>query len=391
MKSIKPWYAPIDDLHKMHGPIKCEMTRRDHGFLCGMIKSVRPKKIVEIGVASGGTTSVILKTIAMLQLKTQVYSVDINERFYSDPTLDTGFEYKRIKTEEHFDGEQLLTGKTIAGRLDEIGDDIDFVVLDTTHALPGEVLDFLAILPYCTYDATFILHDVNVNYLYATTRRTKAEVERGSHSIATKLLYSVVAADKFINSVNDNIAGFQINDDTWKAIDSMFYVLTSTWQYQLSDKILKEYKSLYERHYSKELSDVFDVAVRNNIEMSEWRKMLELPDSQQIKKSVYRIPYDKIPRGSDVIIYGAGYAGREVEHRLRVNKYCNIAGWLDKAYKTFSGEKIEAPTELLNKKYDYILIAVESEIVFLEIKEELIELTGSETIADKLIGPLLRR
>ena len=63
-----------------------EMTEWQLGFLCGLIKQKKPKKILEIGVAAGGTTAVILNCVAQLDLDTEVFSIDINEKLYSDNT-----------------------------------------------------------------------------------------------------------------------------------------------------------------------------------------------------------------------------------------------------------------------------------------------------------------
>ena len=114
-----------------------------------MIKKVMPKKLVEIGIAEGGTTSTIVKCLAMLGLKSTMYSVDLNQNFYHDSSLRTGYEYDRIKNDigENVTHEFML-GKSIAGKIEKIGNNIDMVIIDTTHKLPGEILDFLVVLPY---------------------------------------------------------------------------------------------------------------------------------------------------------------------------------------------------------------------------------------------------
>lgn len=38
---------------------------------------------------------------------------------------------------------QFLLGKAIPFVLERIGKDIDFLILDTAHCLPGELLDFI--------------------------------------------------------------------------------------------------------------------------------------------------------------------------------------------------------------------------------------------------------
>ena len=63
-----------------------EMTEFESGFLCGLIRARRPKNIVEVGVAAGGTTAILIKLIDMLDLneQTRLWSVDLCEAYYRD-------------------------------------------------------------------------------------------------------------------------------------------------------------------------------------------------------------------------------------------------------------------------------------------------------------------
>ena len=65
-------------------PNEPEMSEFDSSFLCGLIRKYMPKKIVEVGVAAGGTTAIILQCLALLKHNEncEVYSVDLNEKFY---------------------------------------------------------------------------------------------------------------------------------------------------------------------------------------------------------------------------------------------------------------------------------------------------------------------
>ena len=143
-----------------------EMTEWQLGFLCGLIKQKKPKKILEIGVAAGGTTAVILNCVAQLDLDTEVFSIDINEKLYSDNTKDTGY-----LTEECISylpkkvSRTLYTGGISVEFLDKIGKEIDFLILDTMHILPGELLDFLACLPYLSKNCVGVLHDVVLHHI----------------------------------------------------------------------------------------------------------------------------------------------------------------------------------------------------------------------------------
>lgn len=54
-------YEIIDELCEIEN--KCEMSRDQIAFLCGLLKWKKPRKIVEVGVAEGGTTAIIIKCL----------------------------------------------------------------------------------------------------------------------------------------------------------------------------------------------------------------------------------------------------------------------------------------------------------------------------------------
>ena len=145
--------------------------------------------------------------------------------------------------------------------VEEIGGGVDFVILDTVHALPGEVLDFLAVLPYLTDDALVVLHDVALNqykmqypFLYATS-----------------VLFSAVTADKFLNFQGDeelfhypNIAAFKVNDQTAANIENVFLTLIPRWIVLPTEEQVIIYRKHYRRFYADALCDIFQEAVDMN-------------------------------------------------------------------------------------------------------------------------------
>lgn len=135
-----------------------EMSRDQLQFLNALLFRKQPKKILELGVSSGGTSMVILNAIAD-RPEAQLYSVDLLDMYYRDPSRPVGFVLETrpdLRTKY-----RLFTGDYSYRFLDEIGTGIDFCVLDTIHCLPGEVLDFLTILPYLADECTLVLHDTN--------------------------------------------------------------------------------------------------------------------------------------------------------------------------------------------------------------------------------------
>lgn len=68
-----------------------EMSEFDSAFLCGLLETHRPKKILEVGVASGATTAIILQTLEDIGEPYEMYSVDVSENWYRDRNNPTGF------------------------------------------------------------------------------------------------------------------------------------------------------------------------------------------------------------------------------------------------------------------------------------------------------------
>lgn len=68
------------------------MTHSQSGFLCGALKNFRPKKILEVGVAAGGSTSIILQALEDIGEPYEMHSVDITTKCpLIDNTKATGF------------------------------------------------------------------------------------------------------------------------------------------------------------------------------------------------------------------------------------------------------------------------------------------------------------
>lgn len=204
---------------------KSEMSTSQITFLCSLIKKFSPQKIVEVGVSAGGTSVEIIRYVNQIALSCEMYSVDLSDVYYRNPTKPCGYLINEIDSSER-KFHQLLTGKVLPERFEEIGEGIDFLILDTAHKLPGEVLDFLAVLPLLKENAIVVLHDIALHHFGAR------------NCLATNVLFNSVTADKFLNNAEEfpNIAAFRVNEDTKKYILSVFYSLTLPWEYIPDEK-----------------------------------------------------------------------------------------------------------------------------------------------------------
>lgn len=280
----------------------CEMSEFEQSFLCGMLKKVKPKKVVEIGTSAGGTTAVILNCLTMLGNSVEMYSCDISKEYYRDSSLTTGFIAEKVKKQyiNNRGGAEvnhtLMTGDYAPNFLPKIGKGIDFLILDTCHSLPGEMLDFLACLPYLKPNACVVLHDVSMNVM----------INRNSY--ATKLLFDTVVADKYIMLTDDrpasfpNIAAFKITDDTHKYIRDCFSALTITWGYMPNAEELKLYHDFLLTEYDSGLVNVYDKAI--SLQM-----YIACKDFKDMG-IYYDVLMNKWRKAKHVIIYGCGLWGK---------------------------------------------------------------------------------
>lgn len=252
-----------------------EMTEFESAFLCGLIKERKPRKIVEVGVAAGGTTTIMLKCLEFLGFasQTEFFSIDISEPFYRNSAKKSGFlaeEY--LKRSQVSFNHRFLLGRILPEVLGEIGDGIDFVVLDTAHLMPAEILDFLALFPYLSKDACVVLHDIAFNHLFSGDPL----------GFSTQLIFSCVKADKIIKQDTEkptkypNIGAFVINEFTKDSLFDILNVLMITWKYILPETQFKSYYACYLQSYGKDFADMFALIYdtqKKTKEIPAWKKI----------------------------------------------------------------------------------------------------------------------
>lgn len=316
-RNVELFYGPAQILRELPDGDKSEMSRRQLAFLCGLIRQERPKKILEIGVSSGATTAVLLECVSVLDLEAEIYSIDLAEDYYYDRSKKIGYVldgYDMSSQDRPRPSHTLFTGAYAAERLDAIGDGIDLLILDTVHRLPGEILDFLACYPYMSQGGMVVLHDIVLNHW----GNSDSEISMNAHMYATKVLFDVVVADKFIDIDEEgalsNIAAYKINDHTSGYIDSLFSALSLTWTYKVPDAELRLYREFYSRHYPQDKLDLFDMAVRLNQESFDVRERKKKEDLVSILLKAGK--WAERLRSKNVYIYGNGKYAHEFRRVL---------------------------------------------------------------------------
>lgn len=254
-----------------------EMNENDRAFLNSLLLKKQPKKILEVGVSKGGSSLVILNAIKD-KSDAHLYSCDYLENCYCIPDKKVGFyvdnfpELKKKWT--------LYSGGLTLNFLDEIGADIDFCLIDTVHSNPGEILDFLMVLPYLSKQATVVFHDTNLHLLandtVSITNALLMSAIVGQKLIPANKLYTYCGFSDYIN----NIGAIEINEDTYKNIYNIFNLLALPWAYMPSDMDILQFlnfiKKFYDEYYVKYFEEIIKfhkvITIRNKKELQEKRK-----------------------------------------------------------------------------------------------------------------------
>ena len=117
-----------------------------------------------------------------------MYSVDINKECYRRKGKASGYQLEEVKDYlPNYKNHTFYLGKILPYVIEKIGSEIDFVVLDTCHILPGELLYFLCILPYLKNGAVVVFHDITLN------------LQGADKAYATKIVLDMSTGKKYFN------------------------------------------------------------------------------------------------------------------------------------------------------------------------------------------------
>ena len=255
-------------------PDGIKMNVFDSGFICGLLEKFRPRKILEVGTFNGGTTAVVLQCMKDLGQPFTMHSIDIMKEFRKSSVHEAGWLGELAAEHLGLDCWHMHAGCILPQVIREIGPGIDFIILDTTHSLPGEALDFVAVFPFLAPGAVVCLHDIRQNQKIPPDRK----------KIATNVLFHSVAAEKYLNSdpvrvpdLYPNIGAFQINEDTEAYISNVIGTLTQNWKdvYTPDGPMLQFYRDLLADHYPPEALWLFEKACTMNHQALEYERMLE--------------------------------------------------------------------------------------------------------------------
>lgn len=237
-----------------------ELTPDEMKFFNGILRKIKPKKIVEIGVSRGGSSALILNAIKDIK-GAKLYSIDKNKMCYKNKTKKTGFLVSE-QFPELMKNWKIFVGGITAEFIESIGDGIDLVFIDTVHFTPGEMLDWLMVLPFLKREAIVVLHDTF--FLYWNKKVTRIKRHTSNNQIIT-----YVRGDLILPSYGDkaffrNIGGLKLSPKQQNYYYQYFLALGIQWEYMPSEKDLAIMRKFFMKYYGQKCVEVFDDAVEKN-------------------------------------------------------------------------------------------------------------------------------
>jgi predicted O-methyltransferase YrrM len=277
-----------------------ELKSPERHFVHGLIRYFEPKNLIEVGVSRGGSTVLLLNSI-MDRPDSTLTSIDIAEVFYGDKTTPVGQIAKDTYPDLPEGKWDLITGKDPVEVIEGLDKKYDLAILDTAHALPGEVLNFLTILPYLNDGAIVFLHDITEYYNIFMR-----------NNFATRLLNISVAAPKlypnkyifkmYAQRFNQpNLCAFQITPDTRKYISNVFNALKMPWVLSQDKATQETFQSFFARHFGDEYAEIYKDACA----------------IQSVLKINFKDRMDEYVGDRDFCLFGAGHVAEHVVRKCK--------------------------------------------------------------------------
>jgi len=219
----------------------------DAKFLAGLISTIRPKKVVEVGVASGWGSLVMMQ--AMLKSECtgfKYFGVDLFDNFFMDEKYKTGQVITDLAPQFKMNY-SLITGKTVGQSQSEIGNSIDFAFIDGHHMHPWATIDLLALLPIMNLNSWVALHDIALSSLV-----DQKHVNRGP-----KYLFEGWDSDRLQSIQVPSMIGALKVIDHDKHLQTLLEVLYTPWETTVEWQFLQPILNSIKKYFGSEKESEF--------------------------------------------------------------------------------------------------------------------------------------
>jgi predicted O-methyltransferase YrrM len=232
-------------------------------FINGIIRKFKPKKCLEIGVARGGSSIIILNALKDIQ-DSFLISLDLNTITKEGHKIGENVKkfFPELTSNKKW---QLFTGEMPHKFLDKLGLKFDFLFLDTVHLTPGELINIIEALPFLEENAIIIMHDI---MFHLPTNKYYNPREVKFHPSQIYLFTSLAGCKIIIEDENkgaENIGAVFLYSNKEKYYLNYFLLLLTPWEYMPKKSQIEELRSFILKYYKNEIFLLlFNRAVKEN-------------------------------------------------------------------------------------------------------------------------------
>ena len=259
---------------------KCSfMWKNQREFLNGVVRKFKPRKIIEVGVNEGGSSVIILNAIQDIK-NSHLYSIDIKKNYNVGHCVNNYFSQFKNKW-------TLYKGSISAKFMEKIGTGIDMAFIDTSHFEPGELLDFLMVLPFLKEEAIVIFHDIGNQINNAGLAKTR-------HEWAPYIIFNLVRGEKFYpsgdNILIQDIGAIKLEKNQKKYYYDYFRALGGQWEYFLDEKYINLMRDFVKKYYDEICLSMYNIAIEFNRNLVKNNPLINFYTSKAWK-TIYQYKY----------------------------------------------------------------------------------------------------
>lgn len=134
-------------------------------------------------------------------------------------------------------------------------------MIDTSHFEPGEILDFLIILPFLKEEAIVIFHDIDHQI-------TKSKGKDRRNEWAPYLIFNIIRGKKFLPSgkgiLNKDIGAIKLEKDQRRFINDYCRALGGQWQYFPKEEHIQLVIKFFKKYYDNKCSIILNETINFN-------------------------------------------------------------------------------------------------------------------------------
>lgn len=337
-----------------------KIEKQDNRVRMIRIRNSGPYQARNVGAkVSKGDILTFVDADDTLDLNTYESLIDIYEEYNPDMIV-FNYEYNNEITPPNYYTEGLYLEKDICSKI-----------------IPGMMYDYSL---GCRKIEPSVINKIMKKELYLkVTKSIKSRISLGDDALIT---YPALCDAKRLYITNKVYYHYRKNMDSCTHTYPVERILEV-------QNFQKEINRLFENRGMKEIMEFqVECYVRSFVSM-----MVKNWYGIERSSIMYCFPYEKIDKGANLAIYGAGEVGKSYVNAVIKSQYVRIVIWADKNHdeiKSYNGYKISAPEDLLIKRYDKVLIANYRKEIAMKIKNDLLTMgvEGEKIIWEqpKMIG-----